>query len=176
MMEEIKRLLEQLRKSGVVDPDLLDRLARLNDPGAMDEALSILKKLGGPELEAPLNAEDYYQEGDGSRFELLWPLGPDNPIHRRDISFSELDRKTQFYVLFGDWSYWEAKGMLELSGGDLDGAERIFEECLARAEQIAVAELQARSYEGMMRVAQKRGDQDAALKFSRKAQSVRGKR
>ena len=49
--------------------------------------------------------------------------------------------------------------------GDLAGAETIFRECIGRAEHLAVAELKARSYEGLMRVAQRRNDRAAERKW-----------
>jgi hypothetical protein len=60
-----------------------------------------------------------------------------------------------------------------LDRGDLNGAHDTFEECLARARQLEVAELVARSYEDQMRVAEKRADHPAARSYSQKAQAAR---
>ena len=67
----------------------------------------------------------------------------------------------------------EMQGMSVLNGGQVDKAEQIFQECLARAAQIDVAELSARSYEGLKRVAQKRGDAMAERKWIQAAQRAR---
>ena len=63
--------------------------------------------------------------------------------------------------------------MMALTNGELETADGIFEECLDRADQIDVNELRARSYEGRMRVAEKKGDQGGALKWLEKAQEAR---
>jgi hypothetical protein len=116
-----------------------------------------------------LDISDHYTPGPGT-YELRWPLGPNLPL---PIPFDELDRKTQFFVLFQEWSRRELEGMMLLNTGDLNGAEAVFEECLGRAKQIDVGELEARSYEGFMRVAQRRGDRGAELAWVRKAATAR---
>jgi len=102
----------------------------------------------------PLDIREHYHPSDGC-FRLLWPLGlmPALPL-----KFDELDRETQFHVLWGEWSRRELEGMLLLGRGDTGGARSTFEECLGRACQLEVNELIARSYEDLMRVAQKNGD------------------
>jgi hypothetical protein len=60
-----------------------------------------------------------------------------------------------------------------LNSGQVDMAEQIFDECLERADQIDVAELRARSYEGLMRVAQTRGDPQAERKWIQAALHAR---
>ena len=89
------------------------------------------------------------------------------------MAFDELDRKTQFFVLFQEWTRRELEGMMLLNSGDADGAETVFDECLERAKQIDVRELEARSYEGFMRVAQRRGDRSAESTWMRKAVAAR---
>ena len=55
----------------------------------------------------------------------------------------------------------------------VDEAEQIFHECAECAEQLQVNELLARSYEGLMRVAQKRGDRDSERQWSQRAVATR---
>ena len=112
-----------------------------------------LMELGGMTgASPPLDIADFYREGE-EKFVLEWPLHPSLPI---PLDFDELDRKTQFFVLFGEWTRREFEGMSALNRGDVEGAAEIFEECLDRAQAIDVSELVARSYEGLMRVAEKR--------------------
>ena len=62
---------------------------------------------------------------------------------------------------------------MALVSGDPDGAAAGFEECLARADQLDVAELRARSYDGLRRVAEVRGDRDAAQQALSAAMAAR---
>jgi hypothetical protein len=169
---KIKQLLEKLMESGDVGAEIASRIeASLGDPEALDAIYKELQDFAGPEIEEPLQIEDYYSEKDGQRFQLLWPLSPNLPL---PIPFSDLDRKTQFFVLFGEWQRRETEGMVALNNGQLEVAEATFRECLERAEQIGVMELRARSYEGLMRVAQKSNDRDAEIRFSHEAEKARG--
>jgi hypothetical protein len=65
--------------------------------------------------------------------------------------------------------------MMLLNGGQVDDAEKTFRECVERAQQLDVNELVARSYEGLMRVAQKRGDRAAERQCSEKAATARAR-
>ena len=171
--KEIQQLLEKLLASGLGGSEIMQKIQNsLGDPRAMEEILETLKEFAGPEQEETLQIEDYYHHGDGSGFALFWPLSPAIPL---PMPFEEMDRKTQFFVLFSEWQRRESEGMMELTGGRLDDAQAIFEECYQRAEQIEVYELLARSFEGLMRVAQKRGNRDAELSYSRKAQEARAR-
>jgi hypothetical protein len=146
-------------------------LAALHDPSKLDAALDLLKSIGADEIGSgpPLDIEDFYQDGSGL-YELRWPLGVPLPM-----PFADLDRKTQFYVLFQEWMRRELEAMVLLNRADEAGAEAVFAECLERARQIDVPELMARSYEGFMRVAQRRGDRDAEREWLGKAAAARQK-
>jgi hypothetical protein len=166
----MQKMLEELLTSSAVPVEVREAVkAAMSDPAKLDEAIAQLKAIGADQVGsgAPLNIADYYKPGPG-RYELRWPLGANLPI-----SFDELDRQTQFFVLFQEWTRRELEGMMLLNSGDLNGAEAVFEECLERARQIDVAELEARSYEGFMRLAQRRGDRNAELAWMRKAADAR---
>ena len=164
------KLLEQLLSSPDIPAQLKDTVtAAMSDPAKLDDALAQLQALGADQVGSgpPLSIADYYVDGDGL-YELRWPLGEALPL-----PFDQLDRKTQFFVLFQEWSRRELEGMMLLNSGDVPGAERIFEECLERATQIEVRELEARSYEGLMRVAERRGERGEAESWLRKATAAR---
>jgi hypothetical protein len=149
-------MIQKLISQGKIDAELIGELEKImNDPLKMDKVIKQLKALGADEAggNAILNIADFYRDAPGC-YELKWAL----KTSIGKIDFTKLDRKTQFFVLFQDWQHCEMEGMLALNKGDNDQAESIFQECLQRAEQIDVRELQARSYEGLMKVAQKRGD------------------
>ena len=112
----------------------------------------------------------YYREGNGSGFEVRWPLSADILL---PLPFSELDRKNQFYVLFGEWQRREAEALAALSTGRLDDAEEILKECVERAEQLEVNELRARGFDGLMRVALLRGEPDRMQEYRSKAAEAR---
>src|SRR5438552_1826035 len=116
-------------------PNDLNQLgAAMNDPETLDTLLAQLKSLGADEIGSgpPLNIKDFYREKPG-KFDLQWPL---NPSLSLPVPFDELDRKTQFFVLFGEWTRREFEGMMALNSGELGRAEEIFQECLQRAGQI----------------------------------------
>ena len=161
--------------AGQITPDEMAALkAYALDTRWMDTVMAGVKLRGldqvGSEPLAPIG--DYYVEKPGL-FDLRWPL-PDNlPL---PVPFASLDRKTQFFVLFGEWTRREMEGMEHLNRGDLVGATTTFDECLARAEQIDVAELRARSYEALMRVAQRAGQSAAARELSQSATAARAQK
>ena len=163
------QVLRELVDSGVLTPSQLRIVqAAMNDPSKLDEALKVLSDLGADQLAGgPLNIQDFYREGTKA-FRLRWPLGIALPM-----DFSQLDPKTQFFVLFQEWTRRELEGMSALDAGYLEEAEQTFDECLKRAQQLDVGELAARSYEGLARVADKLGKRDAARNFSRKAVKAR---
>ena len=103
---------------------------------------------------------------------MRWPLSPTLPL---PVPFDQLDEATQFHVLFGEWTRREMEASQALYTGDPDGAESIFQECVERAKQLDVSELKARSFEGFMRVAQKRGDREAERKWIKAATEARQK-
>lgn len=158
--------------AGQLTPDEMTALQKFAlDPRWMRTVMEGVNLRGldqiGSEPLAPIG--DYYIEKPGP-FELRWPL----PGHLAlPISFTTLARKTQFFLLFGEWSRRETEGVELLNRGDLVGATTIFDECLARADQLDVAELRARSYEGLMRVAQRAGQTATARALSRAAVAAR---
>ena len=156
--------------AGQITPDEMAALKEYAlDARWMDTVMQGVKLRGldqvGSEPLAPIG--EYYVERPGL-YELRWPL----PAHL-PLPFASLDRKTQFFVLFGEWTRREMEGMEHLNRGDLVAATTIFDECLARAEQIDVAELRARSYEGLMRVAERAGQTAAARELSQSATAAR---
>ena len=175
-MQDIDVLLRQLVQSGKLPPALVQMLTEAqNDPSKLAPLLDKLMALAGPSAPAPLNIEDYYQERDGEAFELRWPLSQGNPLLTQGIPFTSLDRKTQFFTLFAEWSRREADGLMLMNSGDLAGAEAVFHEGLERARQIEVAELAARSHENLARVAERRSDQGgvrAHLEAAERARSA----
>jgi hypothetical protein len=172
-MSDLEQLIEQLVRSGKVPPDLMRMLTdSLNDPEKLTQVLAKLRAVVGPVAEDALNIEDFYDEGDGRKFTLLWPLSRENPLVARDIPFDTLDRKTQFFTLFAEWQRRETDGLSAMSG-DLGGAEAIFLECLERAEQLGVGELQARTYENLARVCERRGDPQGVRTWLNRAEEAR---
>jgi hypothetical protein len=173
MLNQIQAMLEQLVATGKADRSVLELVQKAAaDPNTMTVLLEKLSTIGG-DIEEPLDIEDYYSDGDGSLYAQRWDISPYNPFARMGISFDSLDRKTQFFVLFGEWQRRETEGMMSLTNGDLAAAEDTFNECLARANQIDVNELRARSYEGLMRVAEKRDDRDEVLRCLEKIEEIR---
>lgn len=144
----------------------------MNNPDIMEELGAYLNELGAFDTGRPqLNIGDYYRDGDG-KYNLRWEISPSISL---PISFEDLDRETQFYVLFNEWSRREAQGSSARNSGQIDEAEEIFQECLERAKQIDVPELEARSYEGLMTVAQKRGNRKDEKKWLKSAQEARSR-
>ena len=89
------------------------------------------------------------------------------------LQFTNLDRKTQFFVLFAECQRREAEGMFALNQGNLPTAEAAFEECLERARQIDVGELRARSLENLAKLAEQKGLPKKALEFFQQAEAAR---
>jgi Tetratricopeptide repeat len=169
MSQSLEELIAQLAASGQIPPELLKQIqGAMDDPAKLDAVLSALKGMGADQMgSAPLNIEDYYREGRGL-YALRWPIGVSLPM-----AFERLDRKTQFFVLFQEWTRREMEGSMALNGGQIEEAKSIFEECLERAQQIEVGELEARSYEGLARVADRLGDRAAGREYSNKAAQAR---
>jgi hypothetical protein len=171
MSTDLKNLLEQLTASGALSPEH-ERLIRaaMNDPSRLDEALQALADAGADKMGSgpPLNIEDFYREG-AEPFKLQWPIGVSLPM-----AFAQLDRKTQFFVLFQEWTRRELEGLSALNGGLLQEAAEVFDECLQRAQQIEVGELVARSYENLAKVAENLGKREACRDYSLKAVQARG--
>ncbi len=171
---KINALLDRA-SSGQITPDEVAALkAYALDPRWMTTVMEGVNQRGldqvASEPLAPIG--DYYVEKPGL-FELHWELPSSLPL---PVPFGALDRKTQFFVLFGEWSRRELEGMEHLHRGDLVGATTILGECLARADELEVAELRARSYEGLMRVAQRAGQSAAARELSRSAMAARARK
>jgi len=172
-MAQLEQMLNDLLSTGQLSPELAAAVqAALTDPRKLDEVLAALQAMGADQIGdgPPLNIENYYRDGSG-KYDLKWPLPAHLPL---PIPYGELDRKTQFFVLFQEWSRREMEAMMALNGGDADGAAKIFDECVERAKQIDVKELVARSYKGHARVAQRRGDLAAERKWTEKAAAARG--
>jgi hypothetical protein len=172
MNPSMQKMLEDLLTSGNVPSEVSEAVREaLSDPTKLDHALEKLEVIGAHQVGsgAPLNIIDYYKPAPG-KYELRWPLG--SPVSL-PMPFDDLDRQTQFFVLFQEWSRRELEGMVFLTSGDLKGADTVFQECVERAKQIDVRELEARSYEGFLRVAQRRGDRRAVLAWVSKAVAAR---
>ena len=169
MDPSMQKMLEDLLESAAVPPDVRASVAAaMADPSKLDDALAKLNAIGaGYGSGPPLNIADYYKPGPG-KYELRWQLSSPLPM-----PFEQLDRKTQFFVLFQEWTQRELEGMMLLNKGDLNGAERTFNECLERAKQLEVQELEARTYEDFMRVAQRRGDRNSERAWLAKATAAR---
>lgn len=171
--DAIKAMLTKAVAAGVLPPDFLATLDKAaNDPQAMETLTKQLTDMMGDQAEPPLNIADFYREGDGRKFTLRWPLSPDNPLPA-GLNFADLDRKTQFFVLFAECQRREAEGMFALNQGNLALAEAAFGECLERADQIDVGELRARSLENLARLAEKKGLAKEAIAFLQQAEDAR---
>jgi hypothetical protein len=176
---DLKKALRDIALSGRIDPSLAEIMGRVkDDPEAWMNALNdselreLLLKLGADTSGGGTTGDIgiYFSPGRTEKYRLHWPLKL--PVEL-PISFDDLDPKTQFFILFNEWSRREMEGMMALSGGQCDDAEAIFNECIERAKQVEVAELEARSYEGLMRIAQKKGENDSAMKWLMAARMVR---
>jgi len=168
--QDLRQLIEQLASSGTMSPELVQKIqAAMNDESKLDEVLEVLKGMQADQMGSgqPLNISDYYREGTG-RYTLRWPLAANLPM-----PFTQLDRKTQFFVLFQEWTRREMEGMMALNGGQIEQAKNVFNECLERARDIDVAELVARSYENLARVADRLGQRNEGRDYSRKAAKAR---
>jgi hypothetical protein len=172
-MSDLERRLDTMLAAQELDPALVQEIMALSpdDPVAARILAKLLTVVGEQGPSPALNIEDYYRPGV-ERYTLRWPLAP-TTLAALPVPFEELDHKTQFYVLFQEWTRRELEGNVARNAGDLAGARAIFEECLERAEQLDVAELKARSYEGLMSVAEREGDPDAARRALEAALAAR---
>ncbi len=172
-MDDLERRLERMLESQEIDESLLQEIMTLSpsDPAAA-RILARLQEAGADQGPSPmLNIEDYYRPGEGL-YTLQWPLAP-TTLAALPIPFDALDHKTQFFVLFQEWTRREFDATAALNAGGVDEARAIFEECLARADQLDVGELRARSYEGLYNVFGKSGDAGAAREALEAAMAAR---
>jgi hypothetical protein len=150
----VKAKIQEMTRTGHYPggPDQLQQdLMALVQAGESDEVMAVLDDLGANDGGNPvLNIGDHYRPGS-QLYELLWPVAFALPM-----PFDALDRPTQFSVLFGEWTRREAEASYIRNQGDNDSAQAIYEECLARAQQIDVPELIARSHEGLASVTARR--------------------
>ena len=168
---DVARIIREFVELGTMTPEL-SRLfdAARSDSTLLDALTAELRAVGADAVGSGPTDDigSYYH--DGPPFELRWELPAHVPMREQ---FADLDRKSQFYILFAEWSRRELEGMSALNAGRTAEAERIFEECLERAQQLEVNELQARSYEDLMRVAERRNDRAAQRHWLDRARSVR---
>lgn len=147
--DAIRELVRTGRYAGGAD-QLQRDVSTLVESGEAHEAIAMLEAVGAYESgHETLQISDHYGPG-ADLYELRWPLGVQLPI-----PFDQLDRRTQFSVLFGEWSRREMEAGFAMLNGETSTAQAIYEECLARAQQIDVSELVARSHKGLARVAGK---------------------
>ena len=165
----LEQAIDEFLKTGKLPAAIAEHLRGLSDEGEIDAVMARLKAAGAHlATSEPLKSiKEYYVPGEG-KYELRWPIAS-----RLPMPFAELDRETQFFVLFGEWTRCEFEGMHALTQGDLEGADLKLGECIERARQIDVAELEARSCEGLMRVAQRRDDPDATRRWLDAAMAIR---
>jgi hypothetical protein len=157
-LQALQRMLEgDPQDDDAWKPEVMQEIvaAAAADPSLLAEAQEMLEKAGaattGPA--PPLDIGALYPGGDGP-YELKWPLQAPQSFA---FSFDDLDRKTQFFVLCNEWTYRDMQAWSALTTGSVDVAEAIFTECVERAVQLEVGELEARSYDGLQEVADKRG-------------------
>lgn len=167
---QLEAMFEAFVQSGKLDPAMMEQMASV-DPATLEKLLAKAKELGVDVDESAPKIADYYRPRK-TKYKLKWPLSPGLSL---PIPFDELDQETQFHVLFGECTRRETEANAAIYNGDAATAQTIFEECLERAKQLGVAELKARSYEGMMGVAQKLGDRTAERKWLTAAKKAREK-
>ncbi|HYI87662.1 MAG TPA: hypothetical protein VEX61_11255, partial [Burkholderiales bacterium] len=162
----IQAMLEDVTRTGQLPEGFMEALSQVQDPAVLERLVSKLKALGGEALgDRPLDdIADYYRPGPGL-YDLVWPLG-----QKLAIAFDELDRATQFTVLFGECRRRLAEAASLRNGGKLAEAESAYNECLARADQIEVHILKSDAYQGLLTVASKRGDRVSAKRYMQLAQ------
>jgi len=172
-MSDLERRLDAMLASDELDPGLINELMSLPpDYPGLDGILAKLNDAVGNEPVSPMmNIEDFYRPGMRP-YSLHWPLAPSTQAFL-SMPFEALDRKTQFYVLFQEWTRRDLEAHTASNGGDLRGARAIFEECLARADDLDVAELRARSHEGLADVYTKLDDRDGARRELQAAMATR---
>src|SRR5262245_14742749 len=114
--DEVSELLERLAH-GDASLEVIERLKNAaRDPAQRERLVSGMLALGLGEIAGePLRPiGDYYIEKPGS-FELRWPL----PAGLIPFPFGSLDRKTQFIVLFQEWTRRELDGNQVLAAGNV---------------------------------------------------------
>jgi tetratricopeptide (TPR) repeat protein len=165
----IEAMLDELMATGQMPDGLMPALQAIDDPAVMERLMAKLKEAGADQLgDRPLdNIADYYREGEGL-YEPLWPI-----TARLPLPFEELDRPTRFHVLFAECKRRLAEGSAARNAGRLDEADQIFRECLERADQIDVPILKADAFEGLLTVAEKRGDRPTARRYLKLAEAQR---
>jgi hypothetical protein len=170
-MDDLEQRLDQILDSGELNADRLGEIMALapeimslppDHPGR-DRILAKLQGIVGDQPASPaMNIADYYRAPPYPLpYVLQWPLAPQT-LAAMPMPFEALDHKTQFYVLFQEWTRRELDANLARDSGDPRTAIPIFEECLARAEQLDVAELRARSHAGLASVYEMLEDRQAA--------------
>jgi hypothetical protein len=167
--EQLEAMLDEFTETGVMPDGLLEQLGQIDDPALMDRVLARLKEAGADELSSrpTLQIADHYVHGP-EPYSLWWPLA--GPGLSLPVPFEELDRPTQFHVLWAEFSFRLAEAGALRNSGQLDEAQAVFQECLERASQLDVGVLKEQSYEGLMTVAERRGDRDAAKRYLHLAQ------
>ena len=113
ILEAVREFAKTGQYPGGVDRLQKDMRAIAGTP-AGNEMMAMLKSMGASDGgDKTLNIEDYYQPGE-ALFELQWPLGVTLPM-----AFDQLDRKTQFSVLFQEWTRRAMEGDYALQQGDV---------------------------------------------------------
>jgi hypothetical protein len=167
----VKAAIQDMTRTGQY-PGGADQLRKdvmaLVESDEADEVVALLQSMGANDSgNKVLNIGDHYRPGK-HLYELRWPVAFVLPM-----PFDELDRPTQFSVLFGEWTRREMEAAYTRNQGDNAGARAIYEECLARAEQIEVPELIARSHEGLASVAQKTNERSVERRHLQLAEAAR---
>jgi hypothetical protein len=172
-MDDLEGRLDRMLDSQELDPALVQELMALPpDYPGLDRIIAKLGAIVGDQpASPPMNIEDYYRPGEEG-YTLRWPLAPPT-LAALPMPFEALDRKTQFYVLFQEWTRCELEANTTRNAGDLGGAQTLFEQCLARAQQLDVAELRGRSHEGLASVYEMSNDRDAARRELQAAMAER---
>jgi hypothetical protein len=162
----IHAMLEDVTRTGKLPEGLMEALSEVQDPAVLERLVGKLKALGGEAAgDRPLDdIADYYRQGT-QPYELLWPLAQKLPM-----PFDELDRATQFHVLFGECRRRLTEAASLRNGGRLEQADAAYNECLQRADQLEVPILKSDAYQGLLSVAQMRGDRAAAKRYMQLAQ------
>lgn len=177
-MDDLERRVDRMLEDETqeVDPGLIQELMALPpDYPGLDRIIAKLTAAGGEQpASPPLNISDFYRPG-GERYTLRWPLAPAT-LAFLSLPFEALDRKSQFYVLFQEWTRVENEATMARIRGDIGRARTLFEECLARAGQLDVPELKARSHENLASVYEMTGELRAARAEYQSAEAERGRR
>lgn len=167
VLAAVRHFAESGEYPGGIEQMKADMFALAGTPEG-DQVMALLESLGANEGGSePLDIATFYVPGT-TPYELKWPLGVPLPI-----PFTSLDHKTQFFVLFGDWTRREMEASYGMLNGDPQGAKAAYEECLARARQLEVKELIARSHEGLARVAGVLNDRVAEREHLQTAMATR---